>query len=175
MLLERSASSTYSLALPVSKNLVSPAYVNGKMTTFQGDIDAISKRLDDPEQNTTVLAPLNSALQKLPRKPWENPKDYDEMGAEAYEEQSGEDRATSNLRHFVEAHSIPVSPWKEGEKTNSLRGEKVWWEEKDGKRMVREFCLYKICSQTLTCNRSNPGTSRWRAPQIRCLMVRFGY
>lgn len=36
---------------------------------FTRDIDSISKRLNDNEQNTTVLAPLNSALQKLPRKP----------------------------------------------------------------------------------------------------------
>lgn len=36
---------------------------------FTRDIDSISKRLNDNSQNTTVLAPLNSALQKLPRKP----------------------------------------------------------------------------------------------------------
>ena len=36
---------------------------------FTRDVDSISKRLDDNKQNTTVLAPLNSALQKLPRKP----------------------------------------------------------------------------------------------------------
>ena len=37
---------------------------------FTRDIDSISKRLNDGSQNTTVLAPLNSALQKLPRKPY---------------------------------------------------------------------------------------------------------
>jgi len=36
---------------------------------FTRDIDSISERLNDNEQNTTVLAPLNSAFQKLPRKP----------------------------------------------------------------------------------------------------------
>ncbi len=36
---------------------------------FTRDIDSISKRLNDNAQNTTVLAPLNSALQNLPRKP----------------------------------------------------------------------------------------------------------
>ena len=36
---------------------------------FTRDIESISKRLDDNSQNATVLAPLNSALQKLPRKP----------------------------------------------------------------------------------------------------------
>ena len=103
-----------------------------------GDIDSISQRLDDQSKQTTVLAPLNSALSKLPRKPWEDPEDYNAMGAEAYKGGEGEDRATRNLRRFVEAHTIPVSPWKEGEKVQSLRGETIWWETKDGKKIVSE-------------------------------------
>ena len=104
---------------------------------FTRDIDTISKRLNDENQNTTVLAPLNSALQKLPRKPWEDPEDYSALGENAYKGQSGEDRAHSNLRRFSEAHIVPVSPWKEGEKVETLGGGKVWWESKDGDRMVR--------------------------------------
>ena len=103
---------------------------------FTRDIDNISKRLDDNNQNTTVLAPLNSALQKLPRKPWEDPDDYNELGANAYQGQSGEDRAQRNLRRFVEAHVVPVSPWKEGEKVDSIGGGKLWWEDKDGTKVV---------------------------------------
>ena len=103
---------------------------------FTRDIDTISKRLIDEKQNTTVLAPLNSALQKLPRKPWEDPEDYSALGENAYKGQSGEDRAHSNLRRFSEAHIVPVSPWKEGEKVETLGGGKVWWESKDGDRMV---------------------------------------
>lgn len=105
--------------------------------SFTRDIANISARLDDPKAQTTVLAPLNSALQKLPRKPWEDPKDYDALGTEAYEGQGGEDRATRNLRRFVEAHTVPTSPWKEGEKVESLRGEKLWWEESHGKKVVQ--------------------------------------
>ena len=103
---------------------------------FTRDIDTISKRLNDENQNTTVLAPLNSALQKLPRKPWEDPEDYSALGENAYKGQSGEDRAHNNLRRFSEAHIVPVSPWKEGEKVETLGGGKVWWESKDGDRMV---------------------------------------
>lgn len=73
---------------------------------FTRDIDSISKRLNDQGQNTTVLAPSNAALQKLPRKPWEDLKDYSELGANAYDGQSGEDRATRNMRRFSEAHII---------------------------------------------------------------------
>ena len=37
---------------------------------FTRDIDSISKRLNDGKKNTTVLAPRNSAVQGLPRKPY---------------------------------------------------------------------------------------------------------
>ncbi|MCJ1402601.1 hypothetical protein MMC11_005821 [Xylographa trunciseda] len=104
---------------------------------FTRDIETITRRLDDNEQNTTVLAPLNSALQKLPRKPWEDPKDYDALGVSAYEGQSGEDRAQRNLRRFVEAHIVPRSPWNEGDKVETLAGNKIWWEGKEGRRIIK--------------------------------------
>ena len=111
---------------------------------FTRDIDTISKRLTDEKQNTTVLAPLNSALQKLPRKPWEDPEDYSALGEKAYEGQSGENRAHRNLRRFSEAHIVPVSPWKEGEKVETLGGGKVWWESRDGDRIV---CIPEDCGR----------------------------
>lgn len=103
---------------------------------FTRDVESISRRLEDGQQNTTVLAPLNSEIQKLPRKPWEDPKDYEALGEQAYDGSSGEERAQRNLRRFAEAHIIPASPWKEGEKVASLGGGKLWWEEKDGTKMV---------------------------------------
>ena len=123
---------------------------------FTRDIDNISKRLDDNTQNTTVLAPLNSALQKLPRKPWEDPDDYNELGANAYQGQSGEDRAQRNLRRFVEAHVVPASPWKECEKVDSIGGGKLWWEEKDGKKVVRSSNLRLLFVLPLLVKRSRP-------------------
>ncbi|KAI4091010.1 MAG: hypothetical protein LQ344_004391 [Seirophora lacunosa] len=83
---------------------------------FTRDIDTISKVVEDKSQNATVLAPLNSELQKLPRKPWEDPEDYEILGQSAYEGSAGEDRAHRNLRRFVEAHVVLASPWREGEK-----------------------------------------------------------
>ena len=105
---------------------------------FTRDVDSISKRLNDNTENTTVLAPLNSELQKLERKPWEDPEDYQALGENAYTGASGEDRATRNLRRFVEAHIVPVSPWSEGEKIRSVGGGELWWENKDGKKMVSD-------------------------------------
>ncbi|KAL2009562.1 hypothetical protein VTN00DRAFT_5369 [Thermoascus crustaceus] len=100
------------------------------------DVESVSTRLNDQAQNTTVLAPLNSAMQSLPRKPWEDPEDYEQFGeVNAYKGREGEDRAKKNLRRFVEAHVVPVSPWKEGEEVETLGGVKLSW-TKDGDKII---------------------------------------
>jgi hypothetical protein len=111
------------------------------------DIDTVSARIEDAAQNATVLAPDNAAMRNLPRKPWEDPKDYDSLGAAAYQGQDGEDRAHKNLRRFVEAHIVPQSPWKEGDKVQTLAGNTIWYETKEGKTMVCELLLYLICQR----------------------------
>jgi hypothetical protein len=102
------------------------------------DIDPVSGRLDDAAQNATVLAPDNSVMRSLKRKPWEDPEDYDSLGANAYEGSAGEDRARKNLERFVTRHIIPESPWEEGKKVKTLAGNEVWWESKDGQKKVRQ-------------------------------------
>lgn len=116
---------------------------------FTRDIEEISNRLatnnNGENNNTTVLAPLNSEIQKLPRKPWEDLRDYETLGEQAYDGSGGQERANKNLQRFVEAHIVPQSPWKEGEKVSTLGGGQVWWEERDGKRFVRVFHLPLFC------------------------------
>jgi hypothetical protein len=105
---------------------------------FVRDIESASNRLDDHSRNTTVLAPLNSAIEKLPRKPWEDPRDYGALGPNAYEGEDGQDRAHRNLRHFVEAHMVPVSPWPEGKNAKAIGDDQtIWWEEKNGVKLIQ--------------------------------------
>ncbi|SPQ18334.1 0de90ca0-af9f-419f-8f3d-f0b7820e5136 [Thermothielavioides terrestris] len=105
---------------------------------FVRDVESAARRLDNSSQNTTVLAPLNSAVEKLPRKPWEDPGEYSALGPNAYEGQEGQDRAQRNLRRFVEAHLVPLSPWPAGEKVKPVGGDReIWWEEKDGTRLIQ--------------------------------------
>lgn len=104
--------------------------------SFTRDIPQISDRLESSSQNITLLAPLNAAIQALPRKPWEDPRDYASLGAQAYNGKDGEDRAHKNLRRFVESHLVPKSEWEEGEKVETMSGSKIWWETKDGKRVI---------------------------------------
>lgn len=98
------------------------------------DVEAASRRLDDAAHNSTVLAPRNSAVEALPRRPWEDPEDYNQLGADAYEGDEGRERAARNVRRFVEAHVVPVHPWREGEKARTMGGEgvEVWWEVSEG-------------------------------------------
>ncbi|KAB8212217.1 Fasciclin domain protein [Aspergillus parasiticus SU-1] len=99
------------------------------------DFEPIDSRFNDATKNVTVLAPRNSAIQGLPRKPWENLDDYAQFGeAKAYEGQEGQDRAKSNLKRFVEAHIVPRSPWNEGDEVETLGGDKLSW-TKDGDKI----------------------------------------
>ena len=129
---------------------------------FTRDIESVERRLDDSNQNSTVLAPLNSAIEKLPRKPWEDPQDYSTLGADAYEGDDGMDRAQRNLRRFVEAHIVPASPWAEKQKVKPIGSDRdIWWEEKDGKKMVC-VCSPPLCTYgTDPSLRYSPETSRW--------------
>jgi hypothetical protein len=106
---------------------------------FTRDVESISQRLDDAKRNTTVLAPDNSAMVALPRKPWEDPREYAAMGEAAYDGAAGADRAQRNMRRFVEAHVVPSSPWKEGETLETIGGRKIWFESHGGKKVVRTW------------------------------------
>ncbi|RDW81671.1 uncharacterized protein DSM5745_05228 [Aspergillus mulundensis] len=100
--------------------------------------ESVEARLNDRSQNVTVLAPRNSAIQDLPRKPWENPDDYERFGEmQAYEGDEGQDRAKHNLERFVTAHVVTQSPWKEGEEAETLGGDKLKW-RKDGDKIYIE-------------------------------------
>merc|ERR1712144_69219 len=129
----QSSSVTLSDVLPRSQSI-------GIFSSFCNDISSVSSMLASTSQNLTVLAPEDAAIKRLPRKPWEDPADYDKFGTEAaYAGQEGVDRAQENLKRFVEAHVVPVSPWGKGEKIKRVSGEggEVWWEKKDGKMVLQ--------------------------------------
>lgn len=109
---------------------------------FTRSIESISTLLSNRAENTTVLAPSNIAVSRLPRKPWEDPNDEQVAAsvggivADLYRGILGEDRASRNLRRFVEAHLVGISPWEEGSKVKTVEGVEVWWERRDGAMWV---------------------------------------
>lgn len=120
---------------PVLLNDVLPS--NRPISIFSSlilSVEPASSRLSTIQSNTTVLAPSNQAISNLPRKPWEGPsynansKD-EEVNADLFVGEGGEDRAQANLERFVLAHLVPSSPWKEGERVKAIGGDReVWWE-----------------------------------------------
>lgn len=128
-------------------------------------LEAIETRLNDHSLNSTILAPSNAVLRSLQRKPWESGDDYAAYGeADAYAGASGEGRATRNLKHFVELHVLPHSPWPERTERRTLGGAKVSWERRpDGTIMVslRLVIQTRLDSSTYTyIHRSNLITSK---------------
>ncbi|RMD42648.1 hypothetical protein DV735_g2515, partial [Chaetothyriales sp. CBS 134920] len=100
------------------------------------DVSSISNRLEsaDSGHNTTLLAPLNSVMQALPRKPWEDkPGDTDLVRAS-----NNEEKAARNIQSFVEHHIVPTSPWAEGKqgKIKTIGGRELWWEQRGDRRYV---------------------------------------
>lgn len=59
------------------------------------------------------------------------------FGSEAYAGDDGQNRAHENLKRFVEAHIVPISPWTAEERVKTLAGSEVWWESRDGKQYVQ--------------------------------------
>ncbi|KAG5301024.1 FAS1 domain-containing protein [Histoplasma ohiense] len=95
------------------------------------DIEAVSTRFNNGTESSIVLAPLNSAIHGLPRKPWEDPADYRDFGEAAYTSKEGEARAEKNLKHFVEAHIVPMCPWPSQETVKTVGGRAIYWKKED--------------------------------------------
>jgi hypothetical protein len=136
------------------------------------DIDGVAGRLDNAGQNATVLAPDNSVMRGLERKPWEDPKDYDTFGTSAYEGSSGEDRARKNLERFVQRHVVPESPWAEGKKVKTMAGNEIWWETKDGQKKVSLRARYSSRGPTAQF-RTHPTTFKCRYFTLPVMAMRI--
>jgi hypothetical protein len=138
-ILDRSEHQEPMMDTPTGQTISDVIGRNEEIAIFSGftrDVASVSERFESSSKNVTVLAPQDSAIKALPRKPWENPTDYSTFGASAYEGQSGIDRAQQNLRIFVEQHIVGTSPWKEGEEGKTLGGDSVWFENRDGVKYV---------------------------------------
>ncbi|KAI1907600.1 hypothetical protein LOZ61_006018 [Ophidiomyces ophidiicola] len=95
------------------------------------EFQSLSTRLDDQSLSTTILAPTNIAIEKLPNKPWEKRDDYSSFGIHnGYVGKQGEKRANENLKKFVKAHIIPGTFTKE-QKASTLAGQEIYWDKCD--------------------------------------------
>ena len=95
----------------------------------------------DESVNSTLLVPRNSALQTLPRKPWEDKDDQEsprrEDGKEDWVwEKEVEDKARKNVEDFVAGHLVTKYPIEEGKELDTLSGTKVSYKVKGGEKYI---------------------------------------
>src|SRR5208282_302814 len=97
-------------------------------------------RLSDESVNSTLLVPRNSALQTLPRKPWEDKSDNEQVTTHDSKDllwnKEAEDRARKNLEDFVAAHVITNYPIQEGKDLPTLNGSTVSYKVKGGDKYI---------------------------------------
>ncbi|PWY71087.1 hypothetical protein BO94DRAFT_539626 [Aspergillus sclerotioniger CBS 115572] len=133
-----SMSNTNSNQNPIISDVLPKNRLINIFASLTRQFDSVESKLNDSHSNVTVLAPRNSAIQELPRKPWENPEDYERFGeAGAYEGEDGQDRAKKNLERFVQAHVVKGSPWEEGEEGVTLAGDKLTWSREGDKIYIQ--------------------------------------
>jgi uncharacterized surface protein with fasciclin (FAS1) repeats len=99
-----------------------------------------ASRLADESTNSTLLVPCNSALQILPRKPWEDRDEKEGIRRDGKEDlvwdQEVEDQARKNVEDFVAGHLITRYPVEEGKKVDTLRGTQVEYRVMGGDKYV---------------------------------------
>ena len=93
--------------------------------------------------NSTLLAPRNSALQSLHRRPWED-EDEDEGSQVIRHGSKGdlssqeiEDKARQNVEQFVAGHVITNSPIQPDIELETLRGTKISYTIKSGEKFIQ--------------------------------------
>ena len=98
-------------------------------------------RLADESVNSTLLVPRNSALQTLPRKPWEDKSNDDPQvskhgSKDVLWDQEAEDKARKNIEDFVAGHIVTKYPIEEGKELLTLAGSSVSYRSKGGEKFI---------------------------------------
>lgn len=97
-------------------------------------------RLADDSVNSTLLVPRNSALQTLPRKPWEDKSDDEKVTKHDSKDflwsKEAEDKARKNVEDFVAAHIVTKYPIQDGKDLPTLSGSTVSYTIKRGETYI---------------------------------------
>jgi hypothetical protein len=87
-----------------------------------------------------LLVPRNSALQTLPRKPWEDKSDEGPLSTtdshDSLWSKEAEDKARKNVEEFVAGHVVTKYPIQEGEDLPTLVGSTLSYKVKGGDKYI---------------------------------------
>lgn len=118
------------------------------MSDYAMNLEGIARRLLDPSQRTLVLAPINSAITALPRKPWvDGPVDAQDPKISPLR---NEDRAARNIEAFVERHVVSQYPLPAGAEAKNMAGQAISVEMKDEEKYING--KYKVLVEKTAAN-----------------------
>ncbi|KAK9379673.1 uncharacterized protein V2V93DRAFT_373315 [Kockiozyma suomiensis] len=113
--------------------------VNRDISIFAGltrQVENLMYRLQDPSLDTLVLAPTNTVMQNLPRKPWEDAPEAEPMSPNAGPH-GEERRALQNIERFVLSHVVFGYGFHQPkQKSKCGTGASDLWYEKSGANVV---------------------------------------
>lgn len=108
----------------------------------------VSDRMVDSQRQTLILAPINSAIVSLPRKPWQDgPENAQDPRVDVMR---NDDRASKNIEAFVDRHVIPMFPVEAGTTARNLAGQTLLFEIKDGDKYIDG--KHKVLDEKLASN-----------------------
>jgi uncharacterized surface protein with fasciclin (FAS1) repeats len=97
-------------------------------------------RLADDSVNSTLLVPTNSALQTLPRKPWEDKAGDGRITRHGSKDlvwnEEAEEKARKNIEEFVAGHLVTKYPIEEDKQLPTLKGTFVCFKVEGGEKFV---------------------------------------
>lgn len=82
--------------------------------------EKVSDMFKDPESDMIVIVPSNDAFAKLSKKPWQFPKNIEEMEKRGSSVRDIDNAIHSNIVHFVRSHVIPFQIDEERKKDGSV-------------------------------------------------------
>ena len=124
------------------------------MSDYALGVNDIARRLTDLSARTLVLAPVNSAIVAMPRKPWlgdaSTASEKLLVNGQAYQTTKDEASAEKNIARFVADHIVPDYPIAVGSKVKTLSGHVLTLvvDDKDGSKYVEiaDGRRYKVLS-----------------------------
>jgi len=133
-------------AVAVSPNLADVMGIDGGLSIFADltrKVAEVQQAFASQDSDLVVLAPTNPAIVALPRKPWHDtdqsldilPIQEDRFRNDGAK---SDERASENIRNFVEAHIVSGGAFKQKQSGETLLGNRLTWREVDGvKRIFR--------------------------------------
>ena len=107
------------------------------LTEYSLGLAEIAERLQDSSKYTIVLAPSNTAIMAMERKPWQDADPASKAPLLTAEDK--DTRASDNIARFIKSHIVALdsASWKADVKKHNLLGQPLWYATNDNQRSIQ--------------------------------------